>query len=132
MESESGNMFGLMVIQVDNNRSSNVASWAVFDSLEQDDFEGFEENFPVEGFRVISAETPANLTVSDFSNFEWEGDELLFNCKANWKIEADSGDIEAWGNAFQKLWSDSYVNLEHDSHPGLIFFGNFKDAPEYS
>lgn len=132
MELESGNMFGLMAIKVDDNHSSNMASWTLFDSLEHDDFEGFEENFPAGGFSVVSVETPQNLTLSDLGNFEWEGDELLFECKATWKIEISSENFEAWGAEYEKIWGDSTIVLEHSGHPGLAFLGMFPTAPEYS
>lgn len=132
METESGKMFGLLAIKVDNQNSSNVASWALFDSLEKDDLEGFEENFPVDGFKVVSTESPENLKISDFGNLEWEGDELLFECQATWKIGVNPEDYEAWGAAFESLWGNSSIELEHANHPGLTFIGYFPSAPEYS
>lgn len=129
---ESGSMFGTIVIKVDNQNSTNVASWALFDSVEHHDEEAWEQHFPASGFTVVSLETPQNLTISDFGNFEWSLDDLMFECQATWEIAADPSDFEAWGSAFQNMWGDALVRLKHSHHQGVQFLGYFSEAPEYN
>lgn len=132
MTKESGSMFGTLMLKVDRDLCTNIASLALFDAVEHHDEEAWEENFPAAGFSVVSVETPKNLTMSDLGNFDWSLDDLIFECQATWEIDVDSNDIEVWGTAFQNMWAEAIVNLKHADHEGLQFSGYFPEAPEYN
>jgi hypothetical protein len=131
MSREIEKMFGLMEINLNEDKSNNQASKELFENVMPRESPGYEETFPVTGFRVDSISTFSTLEISNVEIEEWEDESVFIRCDATWEIDVDPEDWEAWGAVFQELWYRSAIFLTHDDHPGLFFTGVFPEVLEY-
>lgn len=129
---ESGDMFGILSIKIKEDKSENKASQLVFESVDTEDYGAYEDLFPAAQFFVLAIDAPSSLRIENLGQFEWDGEDLLFKCYAEWEIGADESDFEAWGKEFASLWDNTLIELEHKGHPGLYFEGYFSETPEYN
>ena len=131
MSREIEQMFGLMRIDLHEEKSNNQASKEQFENVNYREHPGYEPLFPVRGFKVTSIVSFSTLEISNVEIEEWEDTSVVMKCDASWEIDVDPDDWEAWGFVFQELWNQSAVFLTHDDHPGLFFVGVFPEVLEY-
>jgi len=131
MSREIERMFGLMRIEIDEEKTKNQAGRELFENVTWNEFPGYEALFPAEGFRVASILSNSTLEISNVEIEEWEDTSLYMKCDASWEIDVDPNDWEAWGAVFQDLWFQSAIFLTHDDYPDLFFTGVFPEVLEY-
>lgn len=132
MTLEIGNMFGSLGLSIDKKNSKNEAGRKLFEDIDNEQMDELEAIFPASGFIVLSVICPEKLKISNFGEFEWDWDGLLFTCRAQWTLNASTEDHFKWGEEFREMWSQAHISLSHANHPELFFNGVFYEAPEYS